>query len=42
VGKEEVNGEGDEGQLWWMYFVYVYGNRTIEPDETDLRRGWRG
>jgi hypothetical protein len=37
-------GEG-KWRGWWMYFVYVYENRTTKPDEIVLRRGgerWRG
>jgi hypothetical protein len=31
-----------EGELiWWMYFVYVYENRTMKPVEIVLR-GRRG
>jgi hypothetical protein len=30
------------GQIWLMYFVYVYENRTVNLVETVLRRGDKG
>jgi hypothetical protein len=45
VGGERVNREGEGGGTWWMYFAYVYKNRTMKPEEIVLRRGerrWRG
>jgi hypothetical protein len=39
VGGRRVNGEGEGGRIWWMYFVYVCENRTMKPFEIVLRRG---
>jgi hypothetical protein len=40
VEGRRVNGEGVQGQIWWMYFVYIYENWTMKSDEIFLRRGW--
>jgi hypothetical protein len=42
VGRWRVNGEGEEGQIWWMYFVYVNENRITKLVEIVPRRGRRG
>jgi hypothetical protein len=39
VGGGKVMGEGEGGQIWWMYFVCVHENRTMEPVAIVLRRG---
>jgi hypothetical protein len=39
VGVGRVNGEGERGLIWLMYFLYVYENRTMKPVEIILRRG---
>jgi hypothetical protein len=36
VGK--VNEESKGGRIWWMHFVYMYGNSTMKPVEIILRR----
>jgi hypothetical protein len=38
-GRKRVKGEGEGGLIWWVYFVYVYENRTMKPVEIVLRRG---
>jgi hypothetical protein len=38
----KINREGEGGQIWWMYFVYVYENRIMKLVEVVLRRGRRG
>jgi hypothetical protein len=25
--------------MWWMYFIYLYENRTMKPDEIVLGQG---
>jgi hypothetical protein len=39
------SGEGEwEGKVEWiisMYFIYLYENRTVKPDEAVLRRRLR-
>jgi hypothetical protein len=30
------------GQIWWMYLVLMYGNRTMKPIEIVLIRRERG
>jgi hypothetical protein len=42
VVRGRVNREGEEGQIWLMYFVYVYENKTMKPTEIVLRRGEEG
>jgi hypothetical protein len=50
MGRGRVNREGERRWfisfiliwIWWMYFVYMYENRTMEPVETVLRRAGRG
>jgi hypothetical protein len=37
VGSGRVNGEGEGGWIWSMYFVYEYENR-MKPIEIVLRR----
>jgi hypothetical protein len=27
--------------MWWIYFVFIYGNRRMKPVEIILRRGKR-
>jgi hypothetical protein len=27
------------GQIWWMYFIFMYENRIMKPVEIVLRRG---
>jgi hypothetical protein len=39
VGAGKVIRESEGGVLWWMYFVYVYENRTVKPVEIVLRMG---
>jgi hypothetical protein len=34
----KVSGEGEEGQVWLMYFVHMSENRTMKLVETVLRR----
>jgi hypothetical protein len=44
VGTSErgrVNGEGEGGKTWLMYFIYLYENRIMKPVEIDVRR-WGG
>jgi hypothetical protein len=33
-----VNREGEEGQRWLMYFVYMYENKIMKSVEIVLRR----
>jgi hypothetical protein len=35
---ERVDGEGEGGQIWSMYFVYIYENRMMKPLEIVLGR----
>jgi hypothetical protein len=42
VGGQRVNGEGERGWLWSMYFIYLHENRTMKPVEILLRREWGG
>jgi hypothetical protein len=37
-----VNGEGEGGWIWCMFFVFVYENRTMKPIEIVLRKGRSG
>jgi hypothetical protein len=30
VDKGRVSGEGEGGQIWSMYFVYLHENRTVK------------
>jgi hypothetical protein len=32
-----VNRESEGGQIWSMYWVYMYENKTIKPAEIVLR-----
>jgi hypothetical protein len=32
MGRERANGEGERGQIWSVYFVYVYENRRMNPE----------
>jgi hypothetical protein len=38
VGEGKVNREGEEGQKWLVFFVYVYENRTLKLVDFVLRR----
>jgi hypothetical protein len=38
-GRGRVNGEGEGGKLWQMYFVFMHKNRIIKTVEIVLRRG---
>jgi hypothetical protein len=38
MGGERINGEGEEQQIWQMYFVYVYENKMMKSDKIILRR----
>jgi hypothetical protein len=29
LGEGRVNEEGEGEQRWWMYFVFLYENRTM-------------
>jgi hypothetical protein len=33
-----VNGEGEGGRIWSMYFIDLYENRTIKPVEIILSK----
>jgi hypothetical protein len=33
-----VNREDDKGQIWWMYFMFMYENRTMKPGELVLKK----
>jgi hypothetical protein len=44
-----VAGGSEGGQIWWIYFVFMYENRRMKPVEIVLRRKerkegerWRG
>jgi hypothetical protein len=37
--EEEVNGEGEGGWIWQMYFVHMYGKRTEKPVEGCKKEG---
>jgi hypothetical protein len=37
VGRRRVNGEGEGRQIWYMYFVCVYENKTVKTVEIVLR-----
>jgi hypothetical protein len=39
VGEGRVNREGKGGQIWLMYFIYLYENNTINYVEVILRMG---
>jgi hypothetical protein len=34
-----VNGEDGGWKIWFMFFVYLYENRTMKPTEIVLRSG---
>jgi hypothetical protein len=36
-----VNGEGEGGWIWLMYFVFCHENRTVNSVEIVLLRGGR-
>jgi hypothetical protein len=42
VGVRRGNTEGKRGKIWWMYFVYVYENGTMQLVEIILRSGEEG
>jgi hypothetical protein len=42
VGRGKINGEGEGGQIWSMYFVYMYENRTMKPAGIVLKRQGKG
>jgi hypothetical protein len=39
VGGWKTQGKGEGGRIWWMYFVFMYENRTMKPVEIVLRGG---
>jgi hypothetical protein len=39
VGRKRINGEGEGGWIWSMYFVYVYENWIIKSIKIVLRSG---
>jgi hypothetical protein len=39
-GREKAKGEGR--LIWWVYFEFVYENRTMKPVEIVLRSGEGG
>jgi hypothetical protein len=39
TGRGKAYRKGEGGQIWWIYFVFMYENRTMKPVETILRRG---
>jgi hypothetical protein len=38
-GRGRVNGEGEGGQIQWIYFAYVYENRAMKSLRIVLRGG---
>jgi hypothetical protein len=28
-GEGRTKEEGEDGRTWWMYFVFIYENRTV-------------
>jgi hypothetical protein len=42
VRGERVNGEGEEEQIWSMYFILMYENMTMKSVEIVLRKGEEG
>jgi hypothetical protein len=36
-----MNGEGEGVQIWSVYFIYLFANRTMNPVEIVLRRGYK-
>jgi hypothetical protein len=44
VGKEMGNGEGKGSQIWWMYCVLLYENKTVilTEGEMDKEECWKG
>jgi hypothetical protein len=41
-GKGARKGESKGKQIWLMYFIYMYENRTMKPVEIVLRSGEGG
>jgi hypothetical protein len=39
VGRGRVKRKFEKGQIWLIYFIYWYENRTMKPLEIVLRRG---
>jgi hypothetical protein len=41
LSREVTSGRGksEGGQIWSMYFVFVYENRTVKPIEIVLKKG---
>jgi hypothetical protein len=37
VGGRRVNRECEEGQIWWIYFVFMHENRTMKLVEIALK-----
>jgi hypothetical protein len=38
MGRGWVNRQSEGGRIWWMYFVYLYKNKTMKPVKIVLRR----
>jgi hypothetical protein len=38
-GRGRINRVGEGGQIWQMYFIHEYENRTMKSVEIVLRRG---
>jgi hypothetical protein len=36
VRGERAQGKGKGGQIWWVYFLFIYENRIIKPVEIVL------
>jgi hypothetical protein len=39
VGGGWAYGKGEWEWICWMYFVFIYENRRLKPDEIVLRKG---
>jgi hypothetical protein len=38
VGGRRAQGKGEGGRILWIYFVFMYENRTIKTVDLDLSR----
>jgi hypothetical protein len=42
VGGGRVNRKGEGGRIWWKYFIFMYGSRTMKHVGIVLRKGEEG